>query len=177
MGIASREGLRAWLRAPGSLSRRLARLGEVFEVQVLRQTVTPLRAPERQALGRPRRGCTVVREVILRVDGRPLVWARSSLHQSALAGPWRALKGLGNRPLAHLLYADPRVQRSELQPRRLARHGHTRRQMGKQWLAATGSPPSPQMLWSRNSVFSRGGAQLRVMELFAPELARHKPRR
>ncbi len=177
MGIASRDGLRAWLRAPGSLSRRLARLGEVFEVQVLRQGVTPLRAPERLALGLPRRGCTVVREVILRVDGRPLVWARSSLHQSALAGPWRALKGLGSRPLAHLLYADPRVQRSELQPRRLARHGHTRRQMGRQWLAATGSAPSPQMLWSRNSVFRRGGAQLRVMELFAPELARHKPRR
>ena len=177
MGIASRHSLRDWLRAPGSLSRRLARLGERFEVQVLRQAVTPLRAQERAALGMPRRGCTLVREVILRVDGRPLVWARSSLHQAALAGPWKALKGLGNKPLAHLLYADPRVRRSELQPRRLARHGHTRRQMCRQWLAATGAPASPQMLWSRNSVFNRCGAQLRVMELFAPELARWRPGR
>ena len=175
MGIASRDSLRDWLRAPGSLSRRLAALGGRFEVQVLRQQVTPFRAQERHALGLPRRGCTVVREVILRVDGRPLVWARSSLHQSALAGPWRALKGLGSRPLAHLLYADPRVRRSELQPRRLARHGHTRRQMGKQWLAATGTAASPQMLWSRNSVFNRRGSALRVMELFAPELRQHRP--
>ncbi|MDN3919255.1 chorismate--pyruvate lyase family protein [Roseateles violae] len=177
MGISSRDSLRDWLRAPGSLSRRLAALGERYEVQLLRQQVSPLRHAERRALGMPRRGCTVVREVILRVDGRPLVWARSSLHQSALAGPWRALKGLGSKPLGHLLYADPRVARSELQPRRLARHGHTRRQMCKQWRAATGAPASAQMLWSRNSVFSRGGAQLRVMELFAPELAHFKARR
>ncbi len=175
MGIASRNSLRDWLRAPGSLSRRLAQLGERFEVELLSQRIAPLRARELEALGRPRHGCTLVREVILRVDGRPLVWARSSLHASALAGPWRALKGLGPRPLADLLYSDRRVKRSELQPRRLSRYGHTRRQMEKQWLKATDSPASPQMLWSRNSVFSRCGAQLRVMELFAPELASYIP--
>ena len=68
-----------------------------------------------------------------------------------------------------------RVKRSELKPRRLARHGHTRRQMQRQWLAATGAVPSPQMLWSRNSVFSRHGAPLRVMELFAPTLSQYSP--
>jgi len=175
MGIASRNGLRDWLRAPGSLSRRLARLGQRFEVQVLSQRTQPLRSHERLALGLPRRGCTLVREVLLRVDGVPLVWARSALHKSALAGPWRALKGLGPLPLANLLYADRRVVRSELRPRRLARHGHTRRHLQRQWLAATGSPPSAQMLWSRNSVFRRCGAQLRVMELFAPGLAKYRP--
>jgi len=177
MGIATRNSLRDWLRAPGSLSRRLARLGERFEVQVLRQGVAPLRALERAALGLPPRGLTVVREVILRVDGQPLVWARSAVHQRATTGPWRALKGLGARPLAHLLYDDPLISRSELQPRRLSRHGHTRRHAARQWQAATGMPASPQMLWSRNSVFSRGGAQLRVMELFAPALAHQRPGR
>ncbi|MDM4768540.1 chorismate lyase [Pelomonas sp. SE-A7] len=175
MGIASREGLRDWLRAPGSLSRRLARLGQRFEVQVLSQRIAPLRRLERQALGLPRRGLTLVREVILKVDGKPLVWARSALHQSALAGPWRALKGLGHRPLADLLYHDRRVSRSVLQPRRLARHGHTRRQMQRQWQHAVGEPASPQMLWSRNSVFRRYGAELRVMELFVPEVAERRP--
>jgi chorismate--pyruvate lyase len=177
VGIATQKSLRDWLRAPGSLSRRLAHLGERFEVQVLRQGVAPFRALERAALGLPPRGLTLVREVILRVDGQPLVWARSAVHQRATTGPWRALKGLGARPLAHLLYDDPAISRSELQPRRLARHGHTRRHAERQWLAATGAPASPQMLWSRNSVFSRGGSQLRVMELFAPELARQRPGR
>ncbi|MFH7041738.1 chorismate lyase [Paucibacter sp. JuS9] len=176
MGIASRASLRDWLRAPGSLSRRLARLGQQgFEVQVLSQRIAPLRQLERRALGLPRRGLTLVREVILRVDGRPLIWARSALHQVALAGPWRALKGLGRRPLADLLYHDKRVRRSELQPRRLSRSGHTRRHMQRQWLVATGTQASSQMLWSRNSVFSRCGAELRVMELFAPELEGQRP--
>jgi chorismate lyase len=177
VGIATRDSLRDWLRAPGSLSRRLARLGQRFEVQVLRQGVAPFRALERAALGLPPRGLTLVREVILRVDGQPLVWARSAVHQRAATGPWRALKGLGSRPLAHLLYDDPAIRRSELQPRKLARHGHTRRHADRQWLAATGTPASAQMLWSRNSVFTRGGAQLRTMELFAPELARARPGR
>ena len=175
MGIASRNTLRAWLTAPGSLSKRLARTGKTFEVEVLRQQVAPLRAQERRALGMPRHGCTVVREVILRVDGEPLVWARSSLHGSALAGPWKALKGLGTRPLAHLLYEDRQVVRSELRPRYIARHGHTGRHMRKQWQAATGSPASHAMVWSRNSVFTRHGACLRIMELFAPGLIRRKP--
>lgn len=175
MGIADRWGLRAWLRAPGSLSKRLAATGRRYEVQVLRQGVAPLRAAERAALGLPRRGCTVVREVLLRVDGQPLVWARSAVHASALAGPWKAVKGLGARPLGHLLYEDPRIHRSELQPKRLTRHGHTRRQMARQWQSAVGETPPAQMLWSRNSVFTRHGMQLRVMELFLPEVAQRSP--
>ena len=177
MGIASRDSLRDWLRAPGSLSRRLARLGQRFTVQVLRQRVVPFRALERAALGLPPRGLTVVREVILRVDDAPMVWARSAVHQRATIGPWRAIKGLGSRPLAHLLYDDYRIHRSELKPRRLARHSHTRRHAARQWLAATGEAMPAQMLWSRNSVFDRCGAQLRVMELFAPELRGRRPGR
>ena len=61
-----------------------------------------------------------------------------------------------------------KVWRSRLQARRLSRHGHTRRQLQRQWREATGSDPSAQMLWSRNSVFRRRGALLRVMETFVP---------
>lgn len=174
MGIADRLSLRAWLRAPGSLSARLAQHGK-FEVQLLRQATAKLRAPERRQLGQPRRGCTLVREVVLRVDGVPLVWARSSLHKSALAGPWKALKGLGRRPLAELLYQDRRVQRSTLQPRKLSRPGATRQHMRRQWQQATGEAAPAQMLWSRHSVFKRQGALLRIMELFHPAVASLAP--
>lgn len=175
MGIADRWGLRAWLSAPGSLSKRLAATGVRFEVQVLRQTVAPLRPQERAALGLPRRGLTLVREVLLRVDGQPLVWARSAVHGDALKGPWKALKGLGSRPLGHLLYDDPRIQRSELLPRRVTRHGATHAHMRRQWLAATGAEAPALMQWSRNSVFTRRGQQLRVMEMFVPEVALRDP--
>jgi chorismate--pyruvate lyase len=174
MTVSARASLRAWLRAPGSLSARLARHGR-FEVQVLRQTTAKLRAPERRALGTPRRGCTLVREVLLCVDGVPLVWARSSLHKGALAGPWKALKGLGPRPLADLLYRDRRVRRSILQPKRIAGHGPTQRHMARQWAVATGSEPPRAMLWSRHSVFKRQGAPLRILELFHPAVAALAP--
>ncbi len=118
-----------------------------------------------------------MREVVLRVDGQPLVWARSSLHKSGLAGPWKALKGLGRRPLAELLYADPRVSRSLLTPRRLSATGTTRQHMARQWQQATGSAPPRGMLWSRHSVFCRKGALLRVMELFHPAVAALSPYR
>ena len=173
-GIAQRLSLRAWLRAPGSLTERLKRHGG-FEVELLRQGTARLRAPERRQLGAPRRGCTLVREVLLCVDGVPLVWARSSLHKSALAGPWKALRGLGRRPLAELLYADPRVRRSLLTPRRLAVQGATRRQLQRQWLRATGGAAPRAMQWSRHSVFERRGARLRIMELFHPDVARLAP--
>jgi len=47
--------------------------------------------------------------------------------------------------------------------------------MQRQWLAATGTPAPAQMLWSRNSVFSRYGAALRVMELFVPDMHAFRP--
>jgi chorismate--pyruvate lyase len=170
MTVSARASLRAWLRAPGSLSARLARHGR-FEVTVLRQATAKLRPPERRALGTPRRGCTLVREVLLSIDGQPLVWARSSLHKSALAGPWKALKGLGPRPLADLLYRDRRVTRSTLQPKRIAPHGPTRRHMARQWAVRTGAAPPRAMQWSRHSVFLRHGAPLRILELFHPAVA------
>ncbi|WP_067066073.1 chorismate--pyruvate lyase family protein [Roseateles chitosanitabidus] len=175
MGIADRWGLRAWLSAPGSLSKRLAATGRRYEVQVLRQTVAPLRLQERAALGLPPRGLTVVREVLLRVDGVPLVWARSAVHGDSLKGPWKAVNGLGSRPLGHLLYDDPRIHRSELRPRRVTRHGATWLQMAAQWREATGEDPPAMMQWSRNSVFTRHGKQLRVMELFVPDVALRDP--
>jgi chorismate--pyruvate lyase len=150
VGIATRHSLRDWLKAPGSL-----------------------RPHERRALGAC--GLSLVREVLLRVDGEPLVWARSAVDLRSTRGPWAALRGLGSRPLAHLLYDDPRIHRSELQPRRIARFGPTRRQADRQWRAATGTPLPPGMHWSRNSVFTRGGARLRVMELFAPDVAARRP--
>ena len=174
MTVSARASLRAWLRAPGSLSARLARHGR-FAEQVLRQATAQVRAPERRALGTPRRGCTLVREVVLSVDGQALVWARSSLHKSALAGPWKALKGLGRRPLADLLYRDRRVRRSTLQPQRIAAHGPTRRHMARQWALATGQAAPRAMLWSRHSVFKRQGAQLRILELFHPDVAALAP--
>lgn len=159
--------LRRWQRAPGSLTARLKGLGEHFEVLTLRQRVAPLLREERRELGAGRH---LVREVILQVDGVPLVWARSVAPARALAGPWRALAGLGARPLGQLLFDDPRVARSPLRPHRWCRgdigHGRVRRD----WLEFTGKDWPGAVVAGRSSVFLRQGVKLRVFEAFAPGL-------
>lgn len=116
-----------------------------------------------------------MREVLLRVDGQPLIWARSVAPRSSLAGPWRALLGLGTRPLADLLFKDPRVTRTPLQVERLSHGSPLRSRMRRQWIDANGHKPPHGMVWARSSIFHKRGIPLRVMEVFAPGLARRKP--
>ncbi|WP_066337899.1 chorismate--pyruvate lyase family protein [Azohydromonas lata] len=156
-----------WQRAPGSLTARLKQLGKHFEVQTLRQRVAPLLREERRELGV---GRFLVREVILLVDGQPLVWARSVAPARSLAGPWRALGGLGTRPLGQLLFDDPRVARSPLKPHRWCRGGEGHGRVRRDWQAFTGGHWGGAVVAGRSSVFVRHGVKLRVYEAFAPSL-------
>ena len=106
--MRSDPGLQFWLQAEGSLTARLRQFGPV-QVQVQRQGHMALWVPEQQDV-RQRGG--YVREVVLLLNGRPAVWARSVTSMAASRGPWRALQGLGTRPLAELLFAARPVARA-----------------------------------------------------------------
>ena len=173
--LSHHSALRQWLIAPGSLSRRLAALGTCFEVQTLHQGPRRLQRAEAADLSPHQRTRCWVREVLLRVDGVPLVWARSVAPRRALNGPWRALRGLGSRPLADLLFKDPRVQRTPLRRERLAPHGPLACRLARQWRRANGAAPPHGMVCARSSVFHRRGAPLRVLEVFAPALGALRP--
>ena len=168
-GVAPRS-LRPWLRAEGSLTARLLRQGGRFEVQRLAQGSAAWLPGEPAALGLRRRLRGHAREVALRLDGEPVVLARSVTAARHLRGAWRALGGLGTLPLAALLFADRRVSRGPLQPLRLRRCGPWAKRIAKLWRSATGSELPKGCLWARASVFERRGASLQVLELFAPAL-------
>lgn len=163
---ASCGHLREWLQAPGSLTARLRQHGRVT-VKVLRQGRQTLWPQERLAL---RQSQGHVREVLLLVNGRVAVWARSSTPLRAVKGPWRAIKGLGSRPLAELLFERQRVQRDALIAQHLAKTSPQSRHLQGQWPAGE---PAPQ--WARHSVFWRHGQPLQVMEAFAPWVAGCSP--
>lgn len=167
--LPSHPALRRWLQADGSLTARLRRHGQVT-VQVLAQSAMPLSPEEKHDLG-VRSG--YVREVVLLLDGVPVVWARSATPLHAIQGPWRAMRGLGTRPLAELLFAGRRVQRLPLQAHRLARRSGMERHVRKQWMRLpieTAEASVPR--WARSSVFLHKGQPLRVMEAFAPWVSR-----
>ena len=88
--------VRRWLGASGSLSARLAQHGTSFTVRVLNQGMQHLHPDEARALGLPGRRPGYVREVVLSVDGVPVVFARSVTAHLHSVGPWRAIRAIGH---------------------------------------------------------------------------------
>ena len=163
----ARGGVRRWLQASGSLSARLAATGETFSVQVLAQGRQPLTPDESHALGLGGRRMGYAREVVLRVDGQALVFARSVTAHADSVGAWRSVRGLGSRPLADVLFKRSGILRAPLAYSQLQRQSPLQRHVASSWLAATSFTLGHQALPARRSVFTRHGAALLVMEVFA----------
>lgn len=169
-----RGGLRRWLQASGSLSARLAASGDVFSVQVLAQGRQALRADEANALGAGALRVGYAREVLLRVDGKPMVFARSVTAHANSVGAWRSVRGLGSRPLADVLFKRSGISRQPLDFSQLLRQSPLQRHVAKSWQAATGAKLAAHALPARRSVFTRHGAALLVMEVFAADVSAWK---
>lgn len=156
---------RPWLTYPGSLTRRIVARSRGFRVELLGRFMRIPNADEYAALGRPAHRRVYVREVALHANGRPVVLAHSIVARADVEGPWRALLGLGTRPLAVLLFTDPLVRREPFEYARVdARHPlwkRAREVFGREL----------PTLWARRSLFHRHGRPLMVTEVFLPDLA------
>jgi chorismate lyase len=159
--------VRRWLGASGSLSARLARNGTSFTVRVLKQGMEHLHPDEASALGLPGRRPGYVREVVLSVDGVPVVFARSVTAHAHSVGPWRSIRGLGTRPLADVLFKRKGIRRAPLEFASLPPASRLGRDVEKAWRYATGQAVAAGALPVRRSTFTRCGAPLLVMEVFA----------
>lgn len=145
---------RSWLQETGSLTRRLqGQANRHFRVRVLKQGIAPIQEAERQWLqvGQQR---IWVRQVLLEVDDQPWVFARSLLPLDSRGSLLRRLTHLGDQALGHLLFANPQVQRGQLQ------------------FCAPGQLPF-ESLWGRASCFQAGSLRLLVAEHYLPAMANH----
>ena len=165
-----RQPERAWLGAGGSLTAWLMATGRVFSVQVLRQGRQRLHPDESRALNLPAGRPGYAREVLLRLDGEAVVFARSVTAHAASLGPWRALRGLGTRPLADVLFSRMPTARAPLAFARLKPVSPLQRDVTKAWCGAADAPVRLGALPARRSVFTRAGSPLLVMEVFAAPL-------
>ncbi len=167
--LPAERRLRRWLSSGGSLTLRIRRGCAEFRVERLSQRAARPFRDEGPAVGvRAGRLC-LVRDVLLYGDDRPLVFGHSITAIENAAGPWRSLRGLGNRPLAEALYNDPGIWRQPLSYRRLGA-GHP---LYRRVAATVGRLPAT--LWARRSVFTREGAPLMVTEVFLPAILRLSP--
>jgi chorismate--pyruvate lyase len=160
----------AWLQIDGSLSARIAAVSGRLTVRVLRQGAVRLQPAEAALLGCPAGAAAHGREVILLADGAPVVYARSVLQAVHARGTWKAIRGLGNRALADLLFGLPAARRSDFAFARFAPGSVIAATVHRRWHDATGTDWGRREVWARCSVFTRRGAPLLVTECFAPAI-------
>ena len=97
-----------WLLNIESLTERLTQCCTEFTVDVLSQISTEPQSDELTLIQQPEQSEAVVREVVLRGDSHPWVFARSVFPEALTQD---VLNDIGDQPLGKLLFNDPRFQR------------------------------------------------------------------
>ncbi len=133
-------------------------------MQVQRQGWQGAAPSERLILGMPPRLKALLREVELRCDGQPWVFARTLIPATSLAGGARRLAHLGDKPLGAVLFADPNTQRLAVEVARITpRHALF-------MSACSHLQAPPPEVWGRRTLFAFAGQKLLVNEIFLPPI-------
>lgn len=156
-----------WLTAGGSLTARLKAHSATFRVQCLHQRTARCLTDEAQAIGMHRPGRVWEREVLLRCDNTPVVFAHTVVPMSATAADWPLFSALGERSLGTTLFGDPQVRRGVLEFARL-REGHPLARRARLALGLEG--PDALLLYARRCLYRRRRGTLLVTEVFLPSV-------
>jgi len=142
-----------WIYLAGSMTREIARVkGRQPTVALLYQGPDRLTHWEARLLGVKQRRRVYAREISLNIGAEPMLYARSV---TALPSTLPSmLQGLGNKPLAEVLFTDPAWQRLQT-PTALLSPG-------------TEKPPGRASVWS----YAGRSSHLLVTEFFQSNLLR-----
>ena len=161
-GAACDPVLRSWLCEPDSLTARCQRASSSFRVRLLHYGKGRALADE-SAGGNNGHQLAWVREVVLECDGRPVIFAHTTLSTVANGRMNRWMAGLGSRSLGSLLFSHPGFRRGAIEYLRLGeRHPLYRR--------AAAFCEAGSVLWARRSLHRLGGQQVLVTEVFLPPI-------
>lgn len=169
-GVAAPAAMRDWLVTQGSLTARLVAHSSAFRVQRLHQRASLCLVDEARAIGLQRQVRVWEREVLLRCDGVPVVFAHTVVPASCSASDWPLFSALGERSLGSTLFYDPLVERGELEFARL-RAGHPLLERAR---AALGGIDDT-VYYARRCLYRRRNGTLLVTEVFLPPVTRLAP--
>jgi chorismate lyase len=161
IGLLRASKLYPWLTDSGSLSARIQQHFAQFNLVRLNQKLAPAHADEAALLGVRASTHVMVREVILRDGETPLIFAHTVVARDAAQSAWHALRKLGTRPLAQLLFNDKRIESGALR----YRHLNTAHPLMAKIKTALPNLV-PQRCWARRRVFEKAGQRLIVTEVF-----------
>lgn len=143
-----------WLSETDSLTSKLQTLG-TLSIEVLFDQWGQTTQTEQVKLKLRPREKARVREVIIKLNDIPVVYARSIIPAHSLKGAWKQLGGLGSQPLGCILYKKNNAIRSKIEAAQLPVFPFSMQQ---------------QPLWTRRSIFHQYGHGILVHEAFTPEL-------
>lgn len=171
-GVNPPDEIRQWLTDSMSLTVKLIARCEHFRVQRLAQQRALALPDEFEKVALPRRTLVQEREVFLRCDEEPVVYAHTIVPLSATASDWPFFGRLGERSLGTTLFGDPRVQRGELEYARL----HGQHPLVMRAAAALGKELRGP-LFARRCLYKRKKGLLLVTEIFLPgiDMIQHDP--
>ncbi|WP_166106526.1 chorismate--pyruvate lyase family protein [Duganella aceris] len=170
LALNAPAAFRPWLTAAGSLTARLKAHSAQFRVQCLHQRTARCLSDEAAAIGMHRPGRVWEREVLLRCDNTPVVFAHTVVPMSATAEDWPLFSALGERSLGTTLFGDPLVRRGVLEFARL-REGHPLAQRARKALGLEGLDGADELLlYARRCLYRRRRGTLLVTEVFLPSV-------
>lgn len=147
--------MRSWLLEADSLTARLKQNCEKLCVEVLSERLAAPGPSEIKLFSLPS-NVMWCREVILRCDAKPVVYAQSWIPESL-----QQMTKLGTTPLGEVLFQPPKWQRGDLQVTQLDSQLHPLfKQLGEVTIEAKAA---------RRSIFSQNGAEMLVCEVFLME--------
>jgi chorismate--pyruvate lyase len=142
----------SWLTEEGSLTERLKEEFGNIKVDVMYEGYISENKSE------------YLREVIIRSDDLPMIYAKTLLKKSDLEDAWSCLKSLGQQSLANILFKDPKIFRHSLSYQICkpsdALYLHLK----------SLSLVHEDVIWLRQSEWEREGKMLLLVEVFLANL-------
>ena len=142
----------SWLTEEGSLTERLkGEFGNV-KVDIMYEGYISENKSE------------YMREVIIRSDDLPMIYAKTLLKKSDIEDAWSCLKSLGQQSLANILFKDPKIFRRSLSYRICKSSDALYLHLKSLNLLYE------DVVWLRQSEWEREGKMLLLVEVFLPNL-------
>ena len=154
--------VRSWLLDDGSLTQHLLRTGRAFSLERCQQRWEAPEHDERRMLAMGRRERAMVRQIVMRLDGVPVVFARSVFPVTSLTGSLLRLRRLANQSLGSFLFSRSDMKRSPFEIAHL--------DAGDRYLPEGLRQEAP--CWARRSCFVVAGRPLLVSEVFLRDFPR-----
>jgi chorismate--pyruvate lyase len=155
------ENVQSWTYEPGSLTQRLRDYyGDAIGVKVLLQQWSTPFLSERRLLKLRENRYSLIREVLLHADGKPLILARTIIPAKTIKVAKSNLAHLGSRPLGEVIFSYPKLERIEMDVTLIDQPTWTP--------SVVAEANIDQPIWGRRTVYAIAHRQMLVSEFFLP---------